>query len=223
MTRVIVVRHGFSTANKSKAFAAHTDAPLTEIGKRQAECVAEYLFANERIDKIFHSGLLRTKETAEPTAKRFSLPLFEEKGLIEIFGGLWENMPYSKINTLFHEDWMRWLYDISNAGCTGGESVYAHYLRIERTVRRLAEQHDGQTIALFTHYTPVRVMRAMSMDIPPEQFHRTPLPLNASVNVFEYEQGRLIARQTDLITYPLSLSASKRLPPPPFLPHSLIE
>ena len=88
MTRFIVVRHGLSEANKAEVFAGLTDAPLLEKGKLQAEYVAQYLAKGERIDRILYSGLTRTRQTAEPSARALGLPLHAEPGLAEIFAGL---------------------------------------------------------------------------------------------------------------------------------------
>ena len=212
MTRFIVVRHGFSTANKAKCFAGHVDVPLNEIGRKQAEHVAEYLAANEHIDKIICSGLLRTRQTAAPVAARLGLPLHEDTALREIFAGLWENMPYDDIKRLFHDDWMCWCYDIGHTRCTGGESIREHYARIEQAVHRLAKEHDGQTLLLVTHCTPARVMNAMSAGIPWENFQAAPLPANASIHIFTYENGTLRCEKENLIAYPSSLSSWRRAP-----------
>ncbi len=214
MTRFIVVRHGYSVANHNSAFAGLVDVPLTELGKRQAEYVADYLAAYEKVDKIFYSGLTRTRQTAEPSAKRLGLPLHTEKGLTEVFAGLWENETYRTINKRYHEDWMRWLYDYSNGRCTLGESMREHYVRVADTVRRLAAAHEGQTLLLFTHFNPLRVMNAMAEGLPPEQLHRAPAPANASVNIYSYENGALRAEKQNVITYPPSLSARPLMPKP---------
>ena len=212
MTRFIVVRHGFSVANKAKRFAGHVDAPLNVLGKAQAEHVAEYLAANEHIDKVICSGLTRTRQTAAPLVARLGLPLHEDTALREIFAGLWENMPYGDIDRLFHDDWMNWCYDIARSRCTGGESIREHYARIERAVHRIAEDHDGQTLVLVTHCTPVRVMSAMSLGIPWQRFQEAPLPANASVHIFTYENGTLHCEKDNLIAYPPSLDAWRRAP-----------
>ena len=212
MTRFIVVRHGFSVANKAQRFAGHVDTPLNEIGKKQATHAADYLAANERIDKIICSGLLRTRQTAAPIAKRFGLPVHEDASLRELFAGLWENMPYGDIDRTYHDDWMNWCYDIARSRCTGGESVREHYARIERAVHRIAENHDGQTLLLVTHCTPVRVMCAMAAGIPWERFQDAPPAANASIHVFIYEDGILRCEKSNLITYPRTLLSWRRFP-----------
>ena len=219
MTRFIVVRHGHSVANKACVFAGHVDTPLNETGKRQAEHVASYLATLGRIDHIFYSGLTRTKQTAAPSAALLGLPLQVETGLREIFAGLWENLSYKVINSRYHDDWMVWVHDFSYARPTGGESVREHYFRVERTVHRLAAAHEEQTLLLFTHCTPVRVMNAMAAGLPPEQIDRAAVPLNASVNTYHYENGKLFADEQNRITYPLHLSVSGRFPRPPQMPN----
>ena len=212
MTRFIVVRHGFSVANKALRFAGHVDTPLNEIGKKQAAHVAEYLAANEHIDKIICSGLTRTKQTAAPLIARLGLPLHEDKELRELFAGLWENIPYGDIDRLFHDDWMTWRFDIGHAHCTGGESIREHYARIERAIHRIAKNHDGQALVLVTHFTPVRVMIAMARGIPWQRFAEAPMPANASVQIFTYEDGTLRCEKENLIAYPPALAAWRRAP-----------
>ena len=53
MTRIIFIRHGQSLANEQSRFAGHTNVPLTELGKAQAERAAEYIVKHEKIDKIY--------------------------------------------------------------------------------------------------------------------------------------------------------------------------
>lgn len=218
MTRFIVVRHGFSLANKALCFAGHFDTPLTDQGKAQAEYVARYLSQNEKVDHIFYSGLVRTKQTALPSAKCFGLALQVEKGLSEIFAGLWEALPYTVIDARYHDDWMHWIYDFSHARCTGGESVRDHYARVKNTVHRLAAAHEGQALLLFTHCTPGRMMNAMAAGLPPECVHLASAPMNASVSVFCYENGRLHAKEQNLIPYPAALGSSSEFPAPPQMP-----
>lgn len=218
MTRFIVVRHGRSTANDKGVFSCWQDVPLAPIGIKQAEYVADHLAAHEQIDAIYTSGMLRTMQTAAPTAERFGLELQTDHGLREIFAGLWEGVPYGKLNHYFHEDWMDWLYDFPNMRCTGGESVRELYRRLEATLRRIAAQNEGKTVMLTTHCTPLRLIMAMSMGYGPDLVHLAPTPTNATVNIFRYEDGTLSAEVTNLVTYPDSLYSTNNHPLPPRMP-----
>ena len=218
MTRFIVVRHGRSVGNDAGVFSCTRDVPLSRIGEQQAEYVARYLAAHERIDSIYTSGMQRTVRTAMPTAERFGLPIQTERGLREIFSGLWEGLPYRELNRRFHEDWSNWRFDFSNARCTGGESVRELYRRVEEALHRLAAENGGKTVLLVTHYTPLRILSALSMGYRPEQVHLAPIPTNATVNVFPYKNGVLTAEVTDLVTYPDALYLTHAHPRPPRLP-----
>ena len=75
MTRIIFIRHGQSLANEQSRFAGHTNVPLTELGKAQAERAAEYIVKHEKIDKIYSSDLMRAHDTALPVSKLTKLPI----------------------------------------------------------------------------------------------------------------------------------------------------
>lgn len=218
MTKLVVVRHGRSTANDAGVFSCMQDVALSPIGEQQAVFVAKYLAENERIDRIYASGMKRTVQTAMPTAVHFHLPVETEVGLREIFAGLWEGLPYKELNRHFHEDWMNWLYDFSNARCTGGESVRELYRRVESALHRIVAENEGKTVMLATHSTPLRIITAISLGYTPEQVHLAPIPTNATINILLYENGRMTAQEINLVPYPDALYFTNAHPFPPRLP-----
>lgn len=213
MTRFIVVRHGRSVANDAHVFSSTIDVSLTPGGLKQAQYLGEYLAKNERIDKIYTSGMLRTNQTAAPTAERLGLPLHEEPGLREIFSGLWEGVPYATLLRDYTAEYLTWIHDFSHARCTGGESVRELYFRVKKTLDRLAAQNGGKTVMLATHFSPLRVIIALAMGYSCDEVHLAQHPHNAAVNIFRYENGCLTPEVLDLIPYPATLSTS----PPPFV------
>ena len=70
MTTLIFVRHGQSKYNRSRKFTGQQDAPLTMLGREQAERTAIYL-DRFPITRIYASDLIRAVQTAEPTVMRF--------------------------------------------------------------------------------------------------------------------------------------------------------
>jgi broad specificity phosphatase PhoE len=52
MTKILIIRHGQSVANLEETFAGHTDTPLSDLGKRQAEVTAEFIVSNYKRTKI---------------------------------------------------------------------------------------------------------------------------------------------------------------------------
>ena len=190
MTRLILIRHGQSEANKGIWWAGHTDAPLSEVGREQAAAAARYLRANEQIDIAYSSDLSRAMETARPTAEAFGLPVIPDKGLREIFSGKWEGITFAEINEKYGEDRERWFTDLANACCTGGETIAQLYERVVATVTRIAEENDGKTVLIAAHWTPILAMICHALGRDPAEIGDCPEPVNASIQILSFENGQ---------------------------------
>lgn len=190
MTRLILVRHGRSEANLKQVFAGYTDAALSDLGKRQAEAVADRLAATEHIDAIYASDLSRAVDTALPTAKRFGLTVKTDKDLREIFAGVWENMTFEDILAQYHADRVRWLEDLGNSYCTGGETVKEVAARVQRALVRIAKENDGKTVMIATHWTPLYCAFSIATGTPIEKIRSLPQPINCAITLINYENDK---------------------------------
>ena len=186
MTTVIFVRHGQSTANLECIFAGHTDVPLTELGHKQAQNTAKFL-QNYPICSIYSSDLTRSMQTAAPTAGLHNLTIIPDRELREIFAGEWEGRAYQELVEKFDESFTVWRTDCGRAHPEGGESTLELGTRIYREVDRLMELHRGKCFAIFTHATPIRLMRAKWEGYSPEELRNIDFCANASVSVVEYD------------------------------------
>ena len=66
--RLLLVRHGQTAANVRGELDTAIPGPgLTRLGRRQAKAIPTEL-ADEAIDGIYSSALIRTQETAQPLA-----------------------------------------------------------------------------------------------------------------------------------------------------------
>ena len=191
-TRFIMIRHGFSVANNEKRFAGHSDFPLTELGLLQAEKCAEAL-KDEKIDVIYASDLSRAFSTAIPVAKSHSLEIIPHKGLREIYAGKWEGERFDDIIIKYPEDFGVWRTDIGRARCTDGESVAELFERVTSTLASLASVHEGQTICIATHATPIRAVTTAALGGSAENMAGVAWATNASLNIFDYEDGKFSA------------------------------
>ena len=187
-----MIRHGFSVANNEKRFAGHSDFPLTELGKLQAERCAEAL-ADEKIDVIYTSDLSRAASTAVPIARSHKMEMIPHKGLREIFAGEWEGKTFDELCVAFAEDYSVWKNDIGNARCTGGESPAELSKRVLSTLMEIASRHEGDTVCIATHATPIRAVCTAAAGFAPSQMARIPWTANASISIFEYENGKFVA------------------------------
>ena len=75
MTKLLLIRHGFSSGNKEKRFSGQMDLPLSEEGLRQAHLACEYILNNYQVGALYASDLVRAVDTVEPLSKELGLPI----------------------------------------------------------------------------------------------------------------------------------------------------
>ncbi len=190
MTTLLLVRHGQSEANLEGVFAGNYDAPLTELGLKQAEKTAEFITENYRVDCVYASDLIRAFETGKTVANALKLPIIPNDGLREIRAGEWEALPFDDIVIKFPEEYKKWKEDIGNSSCPNGESVKMLGERVMATLTAIAEENDGKTVVIATHATPIRVSRTLIEygNLAPMQ--DIPWVSNASVTEIIYDNGK---------------------------------
>lgn len=187
VTRLIVVRHGESMANKQCIFAGHTDVDLTKLGKKQAELVCGFLCSCKyKIDKIYSSDLSRAYNTVFPAAEKLGLEIIKDENLREIYAGKWEGATFESLKENFPESYNTWMTNIQNARCDGGESVGELAVRIKNEIDRIISQNKGKTILIASHGTPIRIMSALWKGVELSDIQNVAWVPNASVSVAEY-------------------------------------
>lgn len=194
MTTLILIRHGESAGNREKRFAGQLDLPLTELGKKQAECAAEYL-DRFSVDKIYASDLKRAYDTAVPLSQRQHIPIIASENLREINAGLWEGMPYDEIAARFPENYNVWLTDMGNAKTNGGESVGELYDRITSEITRIVQENPNKTVCIATHAAPIRMFECFAAGKEASFAKHVHWVPNASVTIYEWTDSfKLILR-----------------------------
>ena len=188
-TRLLLIRHGESAANREEVFSGHYDIELEEKGKLQAKQTAAYLTNTYQIDKVYASDLKRAYETGKAVADLLGVEVITNPGLREIDGGKWEAVKFVDLPKLFPEDFKTWLEDIGNVRCTGGESTREVAERVYQTVLAIAKENKGQTVAIATHAMAIRALQSMIQMGGAEKMQQIPWVSNASVSELEYEDG----------------------------------
>lgn len=189
-THLYLIRHGQSEGNLRRSFLGHTDLPLTPLGHEQAEATAVYLDA-VAADVIYASDLKRAYQTAEHTARRKGMTPRATPSLREIYAGAWEGELFDTLVERYPESYGIWRNDIGHACPDGGESVAALQERIVAAVKELAARHEGKTLLLFTHATPIRALAAYAMGKSLSEMKEVPWAGNASVSHFTVTDGAL--------------------------------
>ncbi len=150
VTRIIAVRHGETAWNVDSRIQGHLDIALNTKGVLQAGRVAQAL-ADETVDAIYASDLLRAWQTASAIAHATDCPLTAEVGLRERAFGSFEGQSYAAIEAQWPEESVRWRKRDPDWAPPGGESLLAMRERIAQTASRLAQRHLGGQIVLVAH------------------------------------------------------------------------
>ncbi len=163
---LLLVRHGITQHNIEGLYTGQYDAPLTELGERQAIAVGNYL-AGEKIDVIFSSDLQRARRTAQAIAEHHNLPVLEDADLREINMGEWENHSGEQIRQRNLEEWNAVRQDPINVAPTGGETFRQLSERASRITERCLEEYPDQTVLWVTHggFIQSAICHAMKLDL----------------------------------------------------------
>lgn len=192
-TTILLIRHGETAWNAERRLQGHLDIALNREGERQASLLAAAL-ADEPIDAIVASDLLRARQTAQAVAGAHALPLQIDRQLRERCYGGFEGLLYSEIAQRFPLEFAAWqARDVDAAlppGANRGETFRQFYSRVTIALQRWADAHPGKTLALVAHGGVLECAYRAALGLPLE----TPRDFrihNASINRFTLGQGGL--------------------------------
>jgi broad specificity phosphatase PhoE len=143
MTELLLVRHGETDWNAEGKLQGHTDRPLNDYGRRQAQALADKL-AGESIDAVYASDLSRARETAEIVGEKLGLTVAVDPDLREKNWGNWEGLTSDERLHIEFE----------------GETSEAHRDRTLSAVQRIVERHPGERVVVVTHGGSLRRIQA---------------------------------------------------------------
>lgn len=170
--RVFLVRHGQTAWNASGRAQGHTEIPLDEIGRTQAERVGERLAraaATLPGAEVWSSDLGRCRETAAPLLSRVSLPVTYHPELRERTFGAWEGEPLADIR-LRLDDLAReaGLASTTSIRPPGGESFEDVWNRVSPIAERLAETLKLRSVIVVSHGGLSSLLLARLISASPE-------------------------------------------------------
>lgn len=154
MVTLYFIRHGQSEANLQGIIQGHAEFPLSDLGKKQASLVGEWM-ANVHLDNIYSSDLQRAMLTAEEIAKHQPisakpLEMVREVGLGPLEGKTRKQMsveyPTLQPNALL------------TSGIEGTETVEAVTQRCSSLVDKLLRDYNNKTVAIISHGGFISIM-----------------------------------------------------------------
>ena len=171
--QILLIRHGQSAPYvPGKPFPlidGHGDPPLTELGHYQAELVGRRLAA-EPINKIYVSTLTRTHQTAAPLAKLMAMEPEVEPDLREVFLGDAEGGLLREMFATNHPIAQKIRITGEWGSIPNAETNAQFMARTVGAVKRIAERHPDEMVALFCHGGVIAAVLAYAANTQPRSF-----------------------------------------------------
>ena len=171
-----LVRHAQSAGNASGLIETSTPGPeLTAEGWCQATVAVGQLAPN-RYDGIYASSMIRTQQTATPTAQALGELVTVLPGLREIEAGQYEGTPESNIPQTYFAAPRRWLQGDRSARIPGSVDGNEFDARFDDAVQHIYDSGDQNPVA-FSHGAAIMLWVLMNVHNPdPSLLTSKPLP-----------------------------------------------
>lgn len=184
MAKVVLIRHGRSTANADGVLAGRTPGiGLDERGREQAAALRAAL-GGSRFAAAYTSPVQRCVETAAlagfPGAEVVD-------GLSECDYGVWTGAKLSDLVT--EAMWREIQAKPSDVTFPGGEGMLEMSRRAVAAMAAIVGRHPGETVAVFSHGDPIKAILADALAIGFDEFQR--LHVNpAGISVIDYSGAK---------------------------------
>ncbi len=182
-TTVVLVRHG-RTGTTGKVLPGRARGlHLDDVGRAQAEAVAEHLGRLGDVAAVYTSPLERARETAAPTARALGLRSSVDRGLVEVDTGEWTGADLAGARRT--RAWRAVQRYPTGFAFPGGESMLAMQSRVVATLHALRDRHPGGTVVAFSHADVIRAAVAHALGVHLDLFQRVMIG-TASVSTVAY-------------------------------------
>ncbi len=143
---LLVVRHALPLRRQTTD-GSPADPPLGELGIRQADRLAEWL-ADEHLDALCVSPMVRARQTARPVAERTGLDPVVVDGVAEFDRHADAYVPMEELKATDHD---AWLALVDNGGLLPGQDPIEFQRTVVDALEEVVAQHRGRTVAVVCH------------------------------------------------------------------------
>ncbi len=191
-TTTLLLRHGQTEMSAAGRFSGRGDIPLTSAGAQQAAAAAGRL-ADRGVDLVVSSPLRRAADTARAVADAAGAPLAVADDLAETDFGAWEGLTFAAVMARWPAELAAWQDDADTAP-PGGESFAAVASRVNSALDRLLTDHQGQTIVIVSHVTPIKTLVCRALLAPPAAMFRMHLEVASVCEAAWFTDGLAVLR-----------------------------
>ncbi len=189
MSKLLLVRHGQTSANIEQVWHGHTDTPLTELGLQQAASLARYFHHYQpKVGAIYASPLQRARITAECIAEPLGQAVRLDPRLMEFGVGDWEGRSFDALRGEL--GFFKGMMADEHHRAPAGESRCEVTTRFVTAVEEIQREHPGENIVVVAH--GVAIAFALSHWIENDSVHWVNYRVNnTAVTAIDLERGEI--------------------------------
>ena len=183
MTTLLLVRHGQARAGDG---SYGSDTPLSELGVRQAEAVADALAGDAAPATVYASPLPRAFQTAEPLCRRLGLVAQLDERLAEFEFGV-TTLPAMGQRPDLH------FWRPEQVGIDGGETLGEFSVRVAGFLDEVVLRHVGERVAVVSHAGTIDASLRWALGLGPDSIWQHEFEIdNGSIAELEvWPRGRV--------------------------------
>lgn len=194
--KLYLVRHGETIWNATGRCQGHSDVPLSDHGRRQAQALSNRL-VGIAFAAAWCSDLCRATETARILVAGRGLTPQEDPRLREIALGEWEGLLLAEVAERYPDARRRWLEDPGGHTVPGGESLSQVQRRVAAALDDLRQRHQGEHVLVVSHGFATLSYLCHVLELPLATFRRLWLDPTGVSEVRFGRRGAVLARLND--------------------------
>jgi probable phosphoglycerate mutase len=199
------VRHGQTDFSLGNRFCGSIDPPLNAAGLAMAEALGAR-YGHEGFSAIFASPMLRTRQTAAPTAAAAGLEVQLLDGLREIAYGEWEGRPEEEVERSEPERFHAWASHPGQVSPPGGETAVEIAARATAAIAHIRSRMSEGKALVVSHKATIRVLICALLGIDVDLFRARIAQRVGAVSVVTFKPaGPLLERLGDVSHLPADL------------------
>jgi broad specificity phosphatase PhoE len=167
MGQVYIVRHGETEWNAQGRIQGHSDIPLSDNGRAQAQSVARRL-SGIPFSVAYTSDLSRTHETAQIILGDTGTALHTTPQLREYSKGVFEGLTVDEYARQYPDQYQASLQNDLDFAPTGGETIRETSIRMARFVDETLQNHQDETTLVVGHGGSLRSLIVALLALPLE-------------------------------------------------------
>ncbi len=189
---LFLIRHGRTRWNQERVFRGRADVPLDEVGRREAEFLAQRL-KGEGIRAIYCSPLSRARETAQILSRVLEAPVTVSPELVDLDFGRWQGLSVREVERCFGELYRKWLKSPHEVIFPEGESLREVYNRVVPFVEGLKGRHKGEAVAIVSHRVVLKVLICWLLGLGLNDFWRVEQGTSA-LSLFQWKDNTWVVK-----------------------------